>query len=73
VAVHADGVAHGHTPALISVTPGALSVRVPIQVAEGPNVVDGEKKRRLRSISRKKETTTPTTITTEEKGTVNVN
>ncbi len=73
VAVHADGVVHGHTPALISVTPGALSVRVPIQVAEGPNVVDGEKKRRLRSTRKKKEATNPTTITTEEKGTVHVN
>ena len=54
-------------------TPGALSVRVPIQVAEGPNVVDGEKKRRLRSTRKKKEMTTPTAITTEEKGTVHVN
>ena len=70
VAIHADGVAHGHTPALISVTPGALSVRVPIQVVEGPNVVDGEKKRRQRYTRKKKEaTTTPI----EEKGTVNVN
>ncbi len=72
VPVHSDGVVHGHTPALISVTPGALSVRVPIQVAEGPNVVDGEKKRRMRT-RKKKETTPPTTITTEEKGTVHVN
>lgn len=72
VAIHADGVAHGHTPALISVTPGALSVRVPIQVAEGPNVVDGEKKRRQRYTRKKKEDTT-TTLPTEEKGTVNVN
>lgn len=72
VAVHADGVAHGHTPALISVTPGALSVRVPIQVAEGPNVVDGEKKRQQRH-TRKKNETTPTTVITEEKGTVHVN
>ena len=71
VAIHADGVAHGHTPALISVTPGALSVRVPIQVAEGPNVVDGEKKRRQRYARKKKEATT--TTPTEEKGTVNVN
>ena len=70
VAIHADGVVHGHTPALISVTPGALSVRVPIQVVEGPNVVDGEKKRRQRYARKKKEaTTTPI----EEKGTVNVN
>ncbi len=73
VAIHADGVVHGHTPALISVTPGALSVRVPIQVAEGPNVVDGEKKRLQRRVRRKKETPPPTTITTEEKGTVHVN
>lgn len=73
VPVHSDGVVHGHTPALISVTPGALSVRVPIQVAEGPNVVGGEKRRSLRSIRQKKETTPPTTITTEEKGTVHVN
>ncbi len=72
VALHADGVAHGHTPALISVTPGALSVRVPIQVAEGPNVVDGEEKRRQRYTRKKKESTT-TTIPTEEKGTVHVN
>ncbi|GAC1388366.1 MAG: diacylglycerol kinase family lipid kinase [Ktedonobacteraceae bacterium] len=72
VAIHADGVVHGHTPALISVTPGALSVRVPLQVAEGPNVVDGEKKRRQRSIDKKKEATI-TTTSTEEKGTVNVN
>ncbi len=70
VAIHADGVVHGHTPALISVTPGALSVRVPIQVVEGPNVVDGEKKRRQRYTRKKKEATT-TSI--EEKGTVNVN
>ena len=73
VAVHADGVVHGHTPALISVTPGALSVRVPIQVAEGPNVVDGEKKRRIRSARKKKEASTPTTEITEEKRTANVN
>ena len=71
VAIHADGVVHGHTPALISVTPGALSVRVPIQVAEGPNMVDGEKKHRLRSIGKKNEM--PTTVTIEEKGTVHVN
>ena len=72
VAIHADGVVHGHTPALISVTPGALSVRVPIQVAEGPNVVDGEKKRGLRT-RKKKEPTTPNTAAIEEKGTVHVN
>ncbi len=73
VAVHADGVVHGHTPALISVTPAALSVRVPIQVAEGPNVVDGVKKRRQRYTRKKKEFQSSSTITTEEKGTVNVN
>ncbi len=72
VAIHADGVVHGHTPALISVTPGALSVRVPLQVAEGPNVVDGENRRRQRYEDKKKESTT-TTTTTEEKGTVHVN
>ncbi len=76
VAIHADGVAHGHTPALVSVTPGALSVRVPMQVAEGPNVVDGEK-RRLRRVRAKKGEgaeilQTPSTDT-EEKGTVHVN
>ena len=74
VAIHADGVAHGHTPALISITPGALSVRVPLQVVEGPNVVDGAKKRRLRTIrTKKREETLANTPSTEEKGTANVN
>lgn len=77
VAVHADGVAHGHTPALVSVTPGALSVRVPIQVAEGPNVVDGEKKRRQRRTKFKQnegvEILDAPFTEPEEKGTVHVN
>lgn len=44
VTVHADGVVYGHTPALISVIPGALRVRVPQHVAQGPHVVDDKKK-----------------------------
>ncbi len=73
VAVHADGVAHGHTPALISVTPGALSVRVPMQVVEGPNVVDGAKRRRQRTLRmQKRQELLEDTTSTEEKGTVNV-
>ena len=39
VTVHADGVVYGQTPALISVIPAALHVRVPQHVAQGPNVV----------------------------------
>lgn len=75
VAIHADGVAHGHTPAFVSVTPGALSVRVPIQVAEGPNVVDGEKRRRQRRMRTKRREGAEIiqAPSSEEKGTVHVN
>jgi YegS/Rv2252/BmrU family lipid kinase len=75
VAIHADGVVHGHTPAFISVTPGALSVRVPLQVVEGPNVVGGEKRRGRRRIraKRKEEADTVQASSKEEKGTVHVN
>ncbi len=38
VVVHADGVPIGHTPASVIVVPGALCVRVPAKVAQGPNV-----------------------------------
>ena len=41
VALHADGVAHGHTPAFIAVTPGAIQVRVPQQIDEEPQGFDG--------------------------------
>ncbi len=68
VALHADGVAHGHTPAMISVTPGALRVRVPEHVAEGPNVVEDERKR-TRHYRRAKQNESKAL---EEKGTVHV-
>jgi diacylglycerol kinase (ATP) len=33
--IQADGLAHGHTPATVTITPGALRVRVPAPVASG--------------------------------------
>jgi diacylglycerol kinase (ATP) len=33
LAIQADGLAHGHTPATVTITPGALRVRVPASVA----------------------------------------
>lgn len=36
VPVHADGVPHGTTPVTISIKPGALRVRIPRKVSDGP-------------------------------------
>jgi diacylglycerol kinase (ATP) len=44
VEVHADGVSQGITPATIEVVAGVLQVRVPEQVADGPNMSDTEKR-----------------------------
>ncbi len=38
VPVHADGVAHGTTPVSISIQAGALRVRMPHKVAQGPHM-----------------------------------
>lgn len=38
VQIHADGIPHGHTPATITITPGALQVRVPMKTATGPSM-----------------------------------
>jgi len=46
VVLHADGVPIGHTPASIVVLPGALQVRVPKRVAQGPNLLDKQEKKR---------------------------
>lgn len=45
VKIHADGDWQGETPAIINVIPGALHVRVPEQVATGPNVSNPKTKR----------------------------
>jgi diacylglycerol kinase (ATP) len=37
VEIHADGVPIGHTPAIITVVPGALRIYVPEKIAAGPN------------------------------------
>ncbi len=49
IPLHADGEAQGNTPAHIRVQPGVLRVRVPQQVAAGPNVVHPSAKQRRRS------------------------
>jgi len=46
VVLHADGVPIGHTPASIAVLPGALRVRVPKRVAQGPNLLNKRAKKR---------------------------
>ncbi len=46
VVLHADGVPIGHTPASIVVLPGALRMRVPKRVAQGPNLLDKQAKKR---------------------------
>ncbi len=45
VEVHADGVSQGITPTAIEVVPDALQVRVPAQVASGPNMSDPRTRR----------------------------
>ncbi|TMC15307.1 MAG: diacylglycerol kinase family lipid kinase [Chloroflexi bacterium] len=45
VVVHADGEPIGQTPATIVVLPAVLHVRVPIEVAIGPNIMDSKRKR----------------------------
>lgn len=57
VVVHADGEPIGHTPASVVVLPGALRVRVPKKVAQGPNLLDKQAKKRelYRKVSNQKE------------------
>lgn len=52
VPLHADGVAHGHTPAFIAVTPGAIQVRVPQQVEEEQVFESGHRSERYKAIRR---------------------
>lgn len=46
VELHADGEPQGYTPAMITVLPGALRVRVPKKTAQGPNITTPERKKR---------------------------
>jgi len=53
VEIHADGVPLGHTPATVTIDTGALRVRVPEEVATGPNVLSTQKQRtRILQIAR---------------------
>lgn len=46
VELHADGESQGYTPAMITVLPGVLKVRVPKKTAQGPNITAPERKKR---------------------------
>jgi diacylglycerol kinase (ATP) len=45
VEIHADGTPIGYTPAIITILPGVLRVRMPYKVATGPNMTRTERKR----------------------------
>lgn len=62
VSYHADGIPHGCTPVTITIVQGALRVRVPQQVASGPNMA----RPKLKQIQRYKDITC--VETPDEKG-----
>ncbi len=46
IVIHADGTQIGFTPAMITIQPGVLRVRVSTKVVAGPHILDEEKKQR---------------------------